>query len=64
MKLRFYKLTEKLPEDSDWIVMKIKEYSPSGFVIGSFNEGFKTEDNQDITEDVLKWAYLPDYGLT
>jgi len=61
--LKFFKVEKKLPSDSDWIIMKVTDYNPSGFVIGKFYEGFKSEDDIDITEYVEKWADLPDWGL-
>ena len=62
-RLKFFSVEKKLPPDSDWLLLKVGEYYPSGFTVGMFREGFKTEDGQDITEYVEKWADLPDYGL-
>ena len=61
--MKFFSVEKKLPQDSDWLLLKVGEYCPSGFTVGMFCEGFKTEDGQDITEYVEKWADLPDYGL-
>ena len=61
--MKFFSVEKKLPPDSDWLLLKVRGYCPSGFTVGTFYEGFKTEDGQDITEYVEKWAGLPDYGL-
>ena len=62
--MKFYSVAKKLPPDSDWLLLQVDEYSPAGFVVGYFRNGFfKTVDDEDITEFVLKWADLPNYGL-
>jgi hypothetical protein len=63
--MNFVSIQTRMPEDStdDWLLLKVEEYSPAGFVVGYFYEGFKDVDGIDITEYVLKWARLPDYCL-
>lgn len=44
---------------SGFILLKTPNYSPSGYTIGYFDEGFYTEDSsEDITVYVTEWAYL------
>ena len=68
--LEFFAVQDKLPNDSEPILMQVDGLTNLGFITGTFYEGFKADydtytadGSRDITEYVISWAYLPDFMI-